>query len=155
MEAKCIKKFKEDRLQELETAARESLEIIKRNNVMQPESDVEEGESDDKEDEDRILEDEEWNGIGNDNEWETEDDGDEDEDEDALEESIIDVSDNEILYDKDGNIIEEEDIAEGLKEIIGYHINKLKKRLDMFATLASTEDKDKDEEDEETRGEME
>ena len=62
------------------------------------------------------------------------------------------MSDNEILYDKDGNIIGEEDVAEWLKEIMEYHMNKLSKRLDVFAALASTEDKD---EDEETRGEME
>ena len=68
------------------------------------------------------------------------------------EESIVNVSDNEILYDKDGNIIGEEDVAEGLKEIMEYHMNKLSKRLDVFAALASTEDKDKDKE---TRGEME
>ena len=101
-----------------------------------------------------MLEDEEWHGIGNDDQWETEDDGDDEdeEDEDAYEEGIVDVSDNEILYDKDGNIIGEEDVAEGLKEIIEYHINKLSKRLDVFTALASTEDKD---ENEETRGEME
>lgn len=47
-----------------------------------------------------------------------------------------------ILYDKDRNVIGEGDIAKGLKEIVEYHMNKLKKRLDMFIALASTEDKD-------------
>ena len=35
-----------------------------------------------------------------------------------------------------------------------YHMSKLREKLDMFATLASTEVKDEDEEDEEMRGEM-
>ena len=56
------------------------------------------------------------------------------------------MSDNEILYNKDGNIIGEEDVAEGLKEIMEYHMNKFSKRLDVFAALASAEDKDKDKE---------
>ena len=66
------------------------------------------------------------------------------------------MSDSEILYDKDGNIVGEEDIGGGLKEIMTYHMSKLREKLDMFATLASTEVKDEDEEedDEKTRGEM-
>ena len=63
------------------------------------------------------------------------------------------MSDNEILYDKDGNVIGEENVAKGLKEIMEYHMNKLKKRFEVFAALAGTEDKDEDEEDEETRSE--
>jgi len=35
----------------------------------------------------------------------------------SFEDGDIDVSDNEVLYDKDGNVIAEEDIGEGLKEI--------------------------------------
>ena len=126
---------------------------------MQPESDVEGGGSDGKEDENQMLEDEEWNGIGNDDEndngsedWKTDDE----EADDSFEEGIVDVSDSEILYDKNGNIIGEEDIGGGLKEIMTYHMSKLHEKLDMFATLASTEVKDEDEEedDEKTRGEM-
>src|SRR5437773_10448976 len=54
------------------------------------------------------------------------------------------------------NIIGEEDIGGGLKEIMTYHMSKLREKLDMFATLASTEVKDEDEEEDEekTRGEM-
>ena len=37
----------------------------------------------------------------------------------------IDVSDNEVLYDKDGNVITEEDIGEGLKEIVERHMSRL------------------------------
>ena len=126
---------------------------------MQPESDVEGGGSDGKEDENQMLEDEECNGIGNDDEndngsedWKTDDE----EADDSFEEGIVDVFDSEILYDKNGNIIGEEDIGGGLKEIMTYHMSKLREKLDMFATLASTEVKDEDEEedDEETRGEM-
>src|SRR5438552_4939520 len=100
---------------------------------MQPESDVEGGGSDGKED------------------WKTDDE----EADDSFEEAIVDVSDSEILYDKDGNIIGE-DIEGVLKEIMTYHISKLREKLDMFATLASTEVKHEDEEedDEKTRGEM-
>ena len=85
----------------------------------------------------------------------SEEEEEEEEDGDAFEESIVDVSDNEILYDKDGNVIGEEDIAKGLKEIMEYHMNKLKKRLEVFADLAGTEDKDKDEEDKETKSKAE
>ena len=37
----------------------------------------------------------------------------------------IDVSDNEVLYDKDRNVIMEEDIGEGLKEIVERHMSRL------------------------------
>ena len=147
------------------------LTIVKGNEVMQSESDVEGGGSDDKENENQTLEDEEWNDIGNDDEndsgskdWETENDEDEDEEDeddegdektgDSFKEGIVDVSDSEILYDKDRNIIGEEDIGGRLKEIMKYHMSKLREKLDMFATLASTEAKDEDEEDAQTRGEM-
>ena len=64
------------------------------------------------------------------------------------------MSGSEIFYDKDGNIIGEEDIGGGLKEIMTYHISKFREKLDIFATFASTEVKDEDEEedDEKTRG---
>src|SRR5438552_12659561 len=121
---------------------------------MQPESNVEGRGSDGKEDENQMLEDEEWNGIGNDDEndngtedWKTDDE----EADDSFEEGIVDVSDSEILHDKDGNIIEEEDIGEGLKEIMTYHMSKLHEKLDMFATLASTEVKDDDDEDDDEK----
>jgi len=58
---------------------------------------------------------------------------DEDDEDDAFEEEDIDVSD-EILYDKDGNIIAEEDIGEGLKEIMERHMSALQKKLDVYAT---------------------
>ena len=80
--------------------------------------------------------------------WETEgDDGEEEEekeenDDEFEEDDIIDVSDNEILYDKDRNVITEEDIREGLKEIMECHMSKLRKRLDLYAALASIEDND-------------
>ena len=103
MEAQHVKKLEDDKLQELETAAREWLAIVRGNEVMQPESDVEGGGSDGKEDENQMLEDEEWNGIGNDDEndngsedWKTDDE----EADDSFEEGIVDVSDSEILYDK-------------------------------------------------------
>ena len=75
--------------------------------------------------------------------WETEDDNN---DED-FEEGVVDVSDNEILYDEDGNIMAEEDLGKGLKEIMEYHMSNLQKRLDIFATLASTEQEEKDDEE--------
>ena len=65
------------------------------------------------------------------------------------------MSDNEILYDKDGNIIEDDNIAKGLQEIMEYHMNKLKKRLEVFNTLARIEDTDEDKEDKETKIEAE
>ena len=92
---------------------------------------------------DQILEDVEWNGIQDDMEldendedidenssegWETEDDDgekEEDESDDSFEDGDIDVSDNEVLYDKDGNVIMEEDIGEGLKEIVERHMSRL------------------------------
>ena len=58
------------------------------------------------------------------------------------------MSDDDILYDKDGNIIREEHIGERLKEIMELHMNKLWKRLDVFSALASTEAKDEDEDEE-------
>src|SRR5438045_9110417 len=77
-----------DKLQELETAAREWFTIVRGNEVMQPESDVEGGGSDGKEDENQTLQDKEWNDIGNDDEndnepedWKTEDDEDKEDDE--------------------------------------------------------------------------
>src|SRR5579859_3431815 len=112
-----------------------------------------------------MFEDDEWNGIQNDTEadendediedyssegWETEgDEGAEEEEEEEEEEESdegfedddLDVSENEILYDKDGNIITEEDVGEGLKKIMERYMNKLWKRLDMYAALASMEDK--------------
>jgi len=42
--------------------------------------------------------------------------------------------------DKDGNVITEEDVGEGLKQIMEHHMSKLRKRLDMYTALASTED---------------
>jgi hypothetical protein len=53
-------------------------------------------------------------GKLNDEEKEEEKDGNGDE----FEEDDIDVSDNEILDDKDGNVITEEDVGEGLKQIM-------------------------------------
>ena len=89
MEAQHVKKLEDDKLQELDTAAREWLAIVRGNELMQPESDVEGGGSDGKEDENQMLEDEEQNGIGNDDEndngsedWKIEDDDKEDKDED-------------------------------------------------------------------------
>ena len=81
--------------------------------------------------------------------WETEEDGeeeDEEDEDDAFEEEDIDVSD-EILYDKDGNIIVEEDIREGLKEIMECHMSALQKNLDVYATLARMVDNDHGEEE--------
>ena len=69
------------------------------------------------------------------------------------------MSDNEVLYDKDGNVMAEEDIGEGLKEIMERHMSRLRKRLDMYAALASLGDNDESEEGadggEEARGEIE
>ena len=57
------------------------------------------------------------------------------------------MSENEILYDKDGNVITEEDIGGGLKEIMERHMNELRKRLDVYAALASIEDNNNGEEE--------
>ena len=90
---------------------------------MQHESDTEGGRSDDEDDKDQRFEDKEWNSIGNDDEddcgsekWETEDDGDDKDNKDnndSFQEGIVNVSDDEIQYDKGGNVIGEEDIGEG------------------------------------------
>jgi len=94
--------------------------------------------------------------------WETEDDdGEEEEDEsdDSFEDGDIDMSDNEVLYDKDRNVITEEDIGEGLKEIVERHMSRLRRRLDMYAALAGLGDNDQSEEEaggeEEAQGEIE
>ena len=71
----------------------------------------------------------------------------------SFEDGDIDVSDNEVLYDKDGNVIAEEDIGEGLKEIMERHMSRLQRRLDMYAALASL--RDNDESGEEADGEEE
>src|SRR5579859_6076521 len=64
--------------------------------------------------------------------WETEDDDEEEEEEedesdDSFEDGDIDVSDNEVLYDQDRNVITEEDIREGLKEIVECHMSRLRR----------------------------
>lgn len=43
----------------------------------------------------------------------------------AFEQDIVYVFDEEILYDKNGNIIGEKDVVKGLKEIMEYHIHVL------------------------------
>ena len=73
--------------------------------------------------------------------------------------SDIDVSDNEVLYDKDGNVITEEDIGERLKEIMECHMSRVWRRLDMYAALAGLGDNDQSGEEaggeEEAQGEIE
>ena len=121
------------------------MKIVKGNHVIQHESEIEEGNIDDEENVDQMLEDVEWNGIQDDMEldenekdiednssegWEMEDDDgeeeeQEDESDDSFEDGDIDVSDIEVLYDKDGNVIVEEDIGEGLKEIMECHMSRL------------------------------
>src|SRR5436189_6102402 len=108
MEAQHVKKLEDDKLQELNTAAREWLAIVRGNEVMQPESDVEGRGSDGKEDKNQMLEDEEWNGIGNDDEndngsedWKT----DVEEADDSFEEGIVYVTDSAVMYYKDGNMM--------------------------------------------------
>ena len=136
MEVQCTEMHEEAKLKELESAGQVWLKVVKGNHVIQCESDIEEGNIDNEKNADQMLEDVEWNGIQDDMEldeneedidenssegWETEDDdGEEEEDEsdDSFEDGDIDVSDNEVLYDKDGNVITEEDIGEGLKEIV-------------------------------------
>ena len=71
----------------------------------------------------------------------------EDESDDSFEDGDIDVSDNEVLYDKDGNVITEEDIEEGLKEIVERHMTRLRRRLNMYAALAGIGDNDQSEEE--------
>jgi len=148
------------KLKELESVAVAWLTIVEENDTIQLESDVEGDIDHDEKNDEQMFEDGEWNGIQDDMEsdkndediedyssegWETEgDDGEEEEEEDEndyeFEEDDIDVSDNEILYDKDGNVITEEDVGEGLKQIMEHHMSKLRKRLDMYTALASTED---------------
>src|SRR5438046_10112086 len=102
---------------------------------------IEEGNIDDEENVDQMLEDVEWNGIQDDMEldenekdiednsserWEMEDDDgeeeeEEDESDDSCEDGDSDVSDNEVLYDKDEIVIVEEDIGEGVKELMECH----------------------------------
>ena len=92
--------------------------------------------------------------MGNENDDDMEEE-EQDEDGSEFEEGIVDVSGNEILYDNDGNVIGEDDIAKGLKEIVEYHMNKLKKRLDVFDALARIQDINEDKEDKETKIEAE
>ena len=63
-------------------------------------------------------------------------------DRDSLVDGTSDMSNNEILYDRDGNVVGEDDVAKGLKEIMEYHMNKLKKSLVIMGVLAKTEDKE-------------
>ena len=58
---------------------------------------------------------EDWKIEDDDKEDEDEDDEDDEEADDPFEEGIVNASDSEILYGKDGNIIGEEDIGGGLK----------------------------------------
>ena len=156
MEGECIKKLEDDKLKELEMAAEEWLKIVQGNGLMQDGGDMER-DGDCEVDEDEIVENEEWNS-GYDDQWETDDDDDLEEgveDGSEFEDSIVDVSDNEILYDKDGNVIGEEDLAKGWKDIMEYHMNNLKRRLEVLGALARTEDAVEDEEDEETKTELE
>ena len=48
---------------------------------------------------------------------------------------------------KDGNVITEEDIEEGLKEIVERHMTRLRRRLNMYAALAGIGDNDQSEEE--------
>src|SRR5579859_534652 len=61
--------------------------------------------------------------------------------------------------DKDGNVITEEDVGEGLKQIMERHMSRLRRRLDMYPTLAGLGDNDQSEEEaggeEEAQGEIE
>ncbi len=173
MEAQCMEMHEETKLKELESMGQVWLKIVKGNHVIQHESEIEEGNIDDEENVDQMLEDVEWNGIQDDMEldenekdiednssegWEMEDDDgeeeeQEDESDDSFEDGDIDVSDIEVLYDKDGNVIVEEDIGEGLKEIMECHMSRLQRRFDMYTTLASL--RDNDESGEEADGEEE
>ena len=56
------------------------------------------------------------------------------------------MSDNEVLYDKDGNVIAK-GIREGLKENMERHMSRLQKRLEMYAALASLGFNDESEEE--------
>ena len=160
MEAQCLKGIEDDKLRELQSVAEEWLTIVRgkeaESNVQEPEG------GDESDDGAQSLEYEEWTGIQDDvelrrnkemikddscKEWETEEEDDdddktEDEEEDGFAEGPVDVSDDEILYDKDGNIIAEEDVGKGLKEIMEFHMNRLRKRLGVFAGLASMEEPD-------------
>ena len=50
-------------------------------------------------------------------------------------------SDNEILYDKDGNIISEDGVGEGFREIMEYGV------MDVFVALARTRLQEESQED--------
>ena len=182
MEAQCTKMHQEAKLQELESAGQAWLKIVRGNHVIQDESEVEEGNLNDETNADEMLEDVEWNGVHDDMQldendediedsscqgWETEEDDEEEEGESdpgSFEDGDVDVSDNEVLYDKDGNVMAEEDMGEGLKEIMERHMRRLRERLDMYAAIASLGDNDGSEEEvdgweeldgeEEAQGEM-
>ena len=55
------------------------------------------------------------------------------------------MSNNKILYDKNGNIIGEQDVTKGLKQLIEDYMNKFSKTLDVFTALVSIQDKDENE----------
>lgn len=90
--------------------------------------------------------------MGNSEGWETDDDVREKEENDNnndFTEENIDVSENEVLYNKDGNVIGEEDIREELKEIMERHMSRLRQKLDMYTALAKLEKKNEKNKEEE------
>jgi hypothetical protein len=47
-------------------------------------------------------------------------------------------------YISAGNVMQEADLADGLKEIMEYHMSKLQRKLDIFASLAKVEEKEEE-----------
>src|SRR5579859_3227541 len=109
------------------SVAAEWLTMVMGIGAIEVESKVEAGNSDEKS-EDEMFEDEEWNGIQDDMESDEKMSGKQKRrmkrrkrrwrvtNHDAFEEDDVDVSENEILYDNDGNICQEQDhrLPEGM-----------------------------------------
>lgn len=68
-------------------------------------------------------------------------DNSDDEFDDSVEDvSDEDVSDNEMLYDSDGNVIQEQDMVEGFREIMERHMGRLREQLEIYVALAQSEE---------------
>src|SRR5437667_7471362 len=73
--------------------------------------------------------------MGDSSDWETEDYS----NDRNFEDESVDVADEEVLYNQQGNIIEAEELGTGLREIMQTHMHTLQKKLSIFQKLASIE----------------
>ena len=155
LETQCQTSIEEERDRELTVAATEWSKFFSGGTHVNDESTIVGEKESIYENEDyNNRSEEEWQGIQESgNELEIQED---EEDSDGIfEDGFSDVSDDEVLYDKDGNVMSEEDLGKGLREIMEYHMGKLREKLDVFTTLATTEEDEEQIEEEEENGEDE